>query len=119
MFLLGPIGPTELLIIFILVVPYFIPTIIASRRKHPNTSAILALNLLLGWTLIGWIISLVWALTTTAKGQTINISATSPQPPQKPETTPAEFAIGKKFCSKCGEATVPEDELCSNCGAKL
>ena len=42
---------------------YLIPYIIARSRKHYNATAIGALNLLLGWTLIGWIVALVWSLT--------------------------------------------------------
>lgn len=42
---------------------YFLPSIIASRRGHKNALAIKALNLLLGWSLLGWVLSLVWALT--------------------------------------------------------
>lgn len=42
---------------------YLIPTFVAGARKHHNTPAILALNLLLGWTLLGWVVALVWALT--------------------------------------------------------
>ena len=42
---------------------YFLPTIIAFVRHKRNFGAILALNLLLGWSLVGWVISLVWALT--------------------------------------------------------
>ncbi len=47
---------------------YFLPTIIAGRRNHNNTLAIFALNLLLGWIVIGWIVALIWACTanTTA-----------------------------------------------------
>jgi hypothetical protein len=41
---------------------YFLPTIIACKKKKVNTLAILALNLLLGWTLIGWIVALIWSL---------------------------------------------------------
>ena len=40
---------------------YFLPTIVARHKR--NATAIFALNLLLGWTLIGWIVSLVWSLT--------------------------------------------------------
>ena len=43
---------------------YLIPTFVAGARKHHNTPAILALNLLLGWTLLGWVLALVWALTS-------------------------------------------------------
>lgn len=49
--------------LILLVVGYFVPTIIAGKRKHHNLGAIIAVNLLLGWTLIGWIIALVWSLT--------------------------------------------------------
>ena len=41
---------------------YFLPTIIACIRKHTNVWAIFVLNLFLGFTLIGWVIALVWAV---------------------------------------------------------
>lgn len=41
---------------------YFLPSIIAIARSKRDTTAILVLNLLLGWTAIGWVIALVWAL---------------------------------------------------------
>jgi uncharacterized membrane protein len=52
---------TALLIVAI--ASYFLPTIIASNRGHQSTNAIAILNLLLGWTAIGWIFALVWACT--------------------------------------------------------
>jgi uncharacterized membrane protein YqaE (UPF0057 family) len=48
----------------LLAVLYFVPGIIAQRRGHHNTTAIVALNVLLGWTFIGWVGALVWACTT-------------------------------------------------------
>ncbi len=51
------------LFLILLLFLYFLPTIIANEKKKKNTGAIFALNLLLGWTLIGWVITLVWALT--------------------------------------------------------
>ena len=47
----------------ILIALYFIPTIIAFSRNKCNKVAILALNFLLGWTMVFWVLSLVWALT--------------------------------------------------------
>jgi Ni,Fe-hydrogenase I cytochrome b subunit len=41
---------------------YFLPTFIAFTNKRKNKVAISALNILLGWTLLGWVASLVWAL---------------------------------------------------------
>ncbi|QWD61662.1 superinfection immunity protein [Polynucleobacter sp. MWH-UH25E] len=41
---------------------YFMPFAIAFNRKRANTGAIFALNLFLGWSLIGWVVALVWSL---------------------------------------------------------
>ncbi len=40
---------------------YFLPFLIADHKKHPKLPAIFGLNLLLGWTVIGWIAALMWA----------------------------------------------------------
>jgi hypothetical protein len=53
-------------ILIVSIVLYILPTIIASRRKKRNTGAIFVLNLFLGWTLIGWVVSLSWACTYEA-----------------------------------------------------
>ena len=42
-------------------VMYFLPTIIALVKSKRDAVAILLLNLFLGWSVIGWIIALVWA----------------------------------------------------------
>jgi Superinfection immunity protein len=39
------------------------PALAASARRHRNRAAIFVLNLLLGWTALGWIVALVWAFT--------------------------------------------------------
>ena len=43
-------------------VMYFLPSIIALARSKRDTAAIVLLNLFLGWTLIGWVVALVWAV---------------------------------------------------------
>lgn len=40
---------------------YFVPLVVASNRRHRQVLAIGVLNFFLGWTLIGWVIALVWA----------------------------------------------------------
>jgi hypothetical protein len=42
-------------------VMYFLPTIIAAIRSKRDTLAIFLLNLFLGWSVIGWIVALIWA----------------------------------------------------------
>lgn len=53
-------------IIFILIclALYLLPGIVASSRRHHNLNAIWILNILLGWTFIGWVGALVWACTS-------------------------------------------------------
>jgi len=41
---------------------YFLPSILAYARSKRDRAAILILNLLLGWTAIGWVIALVWSI---------------------------------------------------------
>jgi len=45
-------------------VMYFLPSILAFARNKRDTAAILLLNLFLGWTMIGWVVALVWAVKT-------------------------------------------------------
>ena len=52
-----------LVALFLAIYFYFLPTITAAYRKHHNQKAIFLLNLLLGWTLLGWIAALVWSAT--------------------------------------------------------
>ena len=40
---------------------YFIPSFVATSRSHPNETAITILNIVAGWTLLGWVVALVWA----------------------------------------------------------
>ena len=46
-------------VIFLLVV-YFIPSIVA--RKKSFFKQVFLTNLFFGWTVIGWIISLIWSV---------------------------------------------------------
>lgn len=40
---------------------YMLPTIVAVVNRHRHDLSVGLLNVLLGWTGIGWIIALVWA----------------------------------------------------------
>jgi len=57
--------------LIIVAVPYFAPSIVAFVRHHHNRWAIFALNLLLGWTGLGWIGALVWSLTRPTPQPTV------------------------------------------------
>jgi len=50
------------LLILFAIAFYFIPTIAGFKTK--NASGIFLLNLLLGWTILGWIGALIWAYSS-------------------------------------------------------
>jgi Superinfection immunity protein len=45
---------------------YFLPAILGFAHTKRDAGAILVLNFFLGWTAIGWVIALVWALKQDA-----------------------------------------------------
>ena len=55
-------------IIVIVILPIsFAPTIVAFARKHDQKWLVLVLNLVTGWTGIGWIAALIWAIVGKPK----------------------------------------------------
>lgn len=44
---------------------YFFPTWIAAYRNHTSAGGIVVINCFLGWTVLGWIIVLAWAVSGT------------------------------------------------------
>lgn len=88
---------------FVLLVCYFIPAIIAVSRGHKDVVGIIALNILLGWTVLGWIVAFVWSVSD-AKGrdasQTVvvhtaqhNVAAHAAPTPAAPPTHDADTAF--------------------------
>lgn len=52
----------DFLLCLILSVLYDIPSLVAIHRQKRNKEAIIAVNWLLGWTIVGWVCALAWAL---------------------------------------------------------
>ena len=52
----------DLIIVILIFAAYFLPTLVAFLRPHKNIFAIFLLNLLLGWTALGWVGSLIWSV---------------------------------------------------------
>ena len=59
---------TALFIVLLSLLFYFIPFITAWSGHNRNTTAIGVLNLLLGWTVLGWIVALIWAVMKDKEG---------------------------------------------------
>lgn len=82
--------------IVVALVLYLVPTFVAYSRKHKSADAIFILNLLLGWTLLGWIIAVVWAHTG-------NVATSDPL----------------VRCPECRELIIKGARKCKHCGASL
>ena len=66
-------------LLFILWTLYLLPAYIAEERRHQHKWGIFSLNLVLGWTIVGWIAMLVWALTGSNSARL----ATTPMPERR------------------------------------
>ncbi|MDQ0351947.1 hypothetical protein J2R98_001779 [Alkalibacillus filiformis] len=40
---------------------YFTPTLMAIKHRHQYKTWIMTLNLIVGWTLLGWLFVLIWS----------------------------------------------------------
>ena len=45
---------------------YLLPTYVGYARRHPNGHSIFALNLFLGWTLLGWVFARMSRTSSTS-----------------------------------------------------
>ncbi|HXE31684.1 MAG TPA: superinfection immunity protein [Terriglobales bacterium] len=81
-----------MLTLLVLTLLYFLPSILARNKR--SFVPIFLLNLFLGWTLVGWVIALVWALS---------------------EPEPVAYAAAPpRFCCACGTPTPARQ--CPHCG---
>jgi hypothetical protein len=99
-------GIPELLVLPLIIV-YMLPTCIALLRKKQSVLAIGMVNFFLGWSVIGWIATLIWALTA--------------DPPQVVYATPVNVAIppAGDFCPACGKFSHADGRFCPQCGQPI
>jgi hypothetical protein len=110
------LGPTEVILVLFLLALYFLPLIIAVARHHRNTLAIFLVNFFTGWTLIGWIIALVWSAT---KSPQLEVQNVNPNTIVQPNILPKSVGDqSTSYCSKCGLQLNQTMEFCPKCGTK-
>jgi hypothetical protein len=68
---------------------YLLPALVGWLRHVPDIGSVAVINVLLGWTLLGWVLALAMALrTANPAGPFIQVvqnpPATPPQPPRQP-----------------------------------
>jgi T4 superinfection immunity protein len=75
---------------------YFLPAIVAGARRARHFGGIFIIDLLFGWTVIGWLGTLIWACA------------------DEPEKV-----AGRVPCPYCAEAILPAAKVCPHCRKDL
>ncbi|HTZ86387.1 MAG TPA: superinfection immunity protein [Solirubrobacteraceae bacterium] len=107
----------------ILFVPYWLPTIIAFYRKHPSKGGIFALNFFLGWTFLGWVLSLVWSLSDAsarAGAQSVVVNTTvNAGNTEVPRYQPGDVVNGLRFDGATWVPVAPVPSPAASVGTPL
>jgi hypothetical protein len=74
------IAPVNLALFVLAILAYMLPTGLALYRDCRSTAGIVVVNLLLGWTILGWFAALGWAASGRVKPRRHMLSATPTYP---------------------------------------
>lgn len=80
---------------------YFLPTIIAHNKR--DFAGIFLVNLFFGWTVIGWIIAMIWACSAEIKPHVLVVAG----------------PVGAHYCASCGTIGVVGGRFCGSCGRPI
>ncbi len=95
-------SPFHWVVVLIPALLYFIPAIVGAKRR--NARAIFWVNFFLGWTVVGWVGTLIWALMQEPLPAQVIINQSSP---------------AAVLCAACGKYSPPGARFCRMCGAQI
>lgn len=88
------------LVAIVVVLLYFLPTLLARIHRKSQFGSIFLVNLFFGWTVIGWLVAVFWASSRDA----VSMAYVEPQP---------------RTCSSCGSVIPTDAPVCPRCGKLL
>lgn len=94
---------------------YMLPTYEAWSRKQQNLQSIAALNLFLGWTVIGWVAALIWAFKKPDQA----VQYAAPPASQPVMAGPPAAHDEYKACPFCAEQVRAAAIKCKHCGSEI
>jgi hypothetical protein len=108
----------EFLIYVLAIGLYFLPTIIAYNKSF--IMQVFLLNLLLGWTVIGWVIAIIWAVKEEKKPQIQYSSVQNDEyPSSKQDDSPKSLTEELKLIQEMKENGILNDDEFNLAKAKI
>ena len=80
---------------------YFLPAVIGRNKR--DAAGIFVVNLLFGWTIIGWIIALIWACAAEERPHVLVVAGPG----------------AGRYCSQCGTMSAFGSRFCGTCGRPI
>jgi hypothetical protein len=111
-------NPIGWVLLGVLTLGYLAPAAVAGHRRHRNSTGIFLVNLFFGWTLIGWVVALVWAVSYQGPPVVVNVQTGMDGRTGAPSASGATRPIAES-CPQCGKPREATLTFCRNCGASL
>ncbi|WPB54957.1 superinfection immunity protein [Xylophilus sp. GOD-11R] len=118
----GPSVGMQILFYLALIALYLLPIYEAAKRRHPRIIPIALIDILLGWTVVGWIVAMVWSVRAPEVVAAGEENENSPyvivqEPSRYPPNSAAESL--KELAKLRAEGAITEEEYVAAKGRVL